>query len=141
MNYALYMRASLLCLGASACQKTDATPAPADQRLMGEWHWVSSVGGLAGKPTSTPASAGSPNTWVFKADSTYQEFTTQPGGAQLTETGTFSLGSVKSIYSGQPTRALTLRGKRSQTLLIQAVTTRLVLADNSPDGFEHTYER
>ena len=75
------------------------------------------------------------------ADSTYQRRTRQAGGALLTETGTFSLGSTKSIYSGQPARALTLRGKQAQTFVVQELTSRLVLADNYYDGFGHTYER
>ena len=134
-----YALAALLAIGASGCQKASVTPA--DQGIVGEWHWASSVGGLTGKQTYTPASTGSTDTWAFQADGTYQRHTTQASGTQLTETGTFSLGSAKSIYSGQPAQALILRGKQSQTFIIQELTTRLVLADNYYDGFGHTYER
>ena len=99
------------------------------------------MGGITGKQTHTPASTGSTDTWVLRADSTYELRTTQPGGGQTTVTGTFSLGSVKSIYSGQPARSLTLRSKQPQTFVIQELTSRLVLADNYYDGFGHTYER
>jgi hypothetical protein len=133
--------AVLFAICASACQKADVAPANTDQSIVGEWHWVSSVGGLTGKQTYTPASTGSTETWVLKADSSYQRRISQPSGAQTTETGTFSLGSVKSIYSGQPARTLTLRGKQSQTFVIQELTSRLVLADNWYDGFGHMYER
>jgi hypothetical protein len=108
---------------------------------MGEWHWVSTVGGLAGNQTYTPASTGITETWVFKSDSTYQRAVTRQGGPSTTETGTFSLESVKSIYTGQAERALVLRGQQEQTLLLDAVTTRLALSDNYYDGFKHTYER
>jgi hypothetical protein len=98
-------------------------------------------GELTGKQTYSPASTGSTATWVFKADDTYERRISQAGGASLTETGTFSLGSTKSIYSGQPARALTLSGKQAQTFVIQERTSRLILADNRYDGFRHTYER
>jgi hypothetical protein len=127
-------------MGAASCQRADVAPA-ADLGIVGEWHWVSSRGGLTGKQAYTPASTGSTDTWLLRADSTYQRRTTQPGGTQTTETGTFSLGSVKSIYSGQPARALVLRGKQSQTFVIQELGSRLVVADDYYDGFGHTYER
>ncbi|MGI4823083.1 MAG: hypothetical protein ACRYFV_17885 [Janthinobacterium lividum] len=49
---------------------------PTAQGILGEWHWVSSQGGLTGKQTYTPASTGTTTTWVFKADGTYQLHTT-----------------------------------------------------------------
>ncbi|TVT37378.1 hypothetical protein FNT36_23540 [Hymenobacter setariae] len=141
MQYTSYCAlATLLAVGA-ACQKASVSPAATDQRIVGEWHWVSSMGGISGKQNHTPASTGSTDTWVLKADSTYQRRTTQPGGAQTTETGTFSLGSIKSIYTGQPARALTLRSKQPQTFVVLELTPRLVLGDNYYDGFAHTYER
>jgi hypothetical protein len=142
MPYASYCAlAALLAVSTTACQKAGVAPATADHGLIGEWHWVSSTGGLTGKQTSTPASTGATITWVFKPDSTYQRVTTQAGGTPLTDRGTFSLGSVKSIYSGQLAQSLTLLGKQAQTFLIEELTPRLVLADNAYDGFGHTYER
>jgi hypothetical protein len=141
MNRASYTLITLLGLCASACQKTDATPERAGQSILGEWHWVSTVGGISGKQIYTPASTGSTDTWVFKSDSTYQRYTTPRGGTPVAETGTFSFGSVKSIHTGQAARALILRGKQSQTFLLEELTTRLGLSDNYYDGFGHTYER
>lgn len=142
MHYASYCAlAALLAGSTTACRKADVEPATAGPGLIGEWHWVSSTGGFTGKQTYTPASTGATITWIFKPDNTYQSVTTQAGGTQLTATGTFSLGSVNSIYSGQLAQSLTLHGKQSQTFIIEELTTRLVLADNAYDGFGHTYER
>ncbi len=139
MAHIFYPLAALLLLGTTACRRTDATPA--DQGIMGEWHWVSTVGGLTGKQTYTPASTGSTQTWVFNSDSTYRYVYTPPSGSPVTTTGTFSVGSVKSIYTGQPSRALVLRGPQAQTFIVQELATRLILADNHYDGFTLTYER
>lgn len=142
MHYASYCALAALIAGsATACQKASVTPASADQGIVGEWHWVSTVGGLTGRQTYNPASTGATETWVFKADSTYQHATIQWGGTPGTETGTCSLGSIRSIHTGQPARALLLRGKKPQALLLQEVTTRLALSDNSYDGFGYIYER
>ena len=135
-----YRLVALLGLCASACQqKTDASPTA--QGLLGEWHWVATVGGFTGRQTYTPASTGTTETWVFNADSTYRHYTSRLGSSPVTETGIFSLGSVKSIHSGQTARALILRGQPGQTFLLEEVTTRLALSDNSYDGFGYTYER
>jgi hypothetical protein len=142
MPYASYCAlAALLALSTTACQKAGVDPATADPGLSGEWHWVSSTGGFTGKQTNTPASTGATITWVFKPDNTYQRVTTPAAGTPLTETGTFSLGPVKSIYSGQSAQALTLQGKLAQTFILEELTSRLVLADNVYDGFKHTYQR
>lgn len=142
MPYVSYCAfAVLIAVSTTACQKSNPAPAVTDQGIIGEWHWVSSIGGITGKQTQTPASTGIATTLVFKSDSTFQRSTTQTGSTPLTETGTFSLGAIRSIYSGQPARALTLRGKQPQTFIIQELTTRLVLADNYYDGFGHTYQR
>jgi hypothetical protein len=141
MHYASYCAlAALFAASATACQKASLTPSSTDQGIIGEWHWVSTVGGLTGKQTYTPASTGSTQTWVFKSDSTYQHVTIPRGGPSGTETGTFSLGSIRSIHTGEPARALLLHGKQSQVFLMEEVTTRLVLSDNYYDGFGYTYE-
>jgi hypothetical protein len=108
---------------------------------MGEWHWVSTAGGLTGRQTYTPVSTSSTETWLFKSDSTYQRDITRQSGTPVRETGTFSFGSVKSIRNGQAARALILRGQRTQTFLLETNTTHLTLSDNYYDGFEHSYER
>jgi hypothetical protein len=132
--------AALLGLCATACQrKTDASPTT--QSLLGEWHWVATTGGFTGRQTYTPASTGTTETWVFNADSTYRHYTSRLGSPPVTETGAFSLGSVKSIHSGQAARALILRGPAGQTFVLEEVTTRLALSDNIYDGFSYTYER
>jgi hypothetical protein len=71
---------------------------------------------------------------VFKADGTYQLHTTYAAGSSLVETGSFTLGTVNSIYSGQSAQALLLRGKQAQTFVVEELITRLVLAGNSQTG-------
>lgn len=129
----------LLALGAPACQPTNVSP-KGGASLVGEWHWVSSTGGFTGKQTYTPASTGTEEKWVFGADSTYQVYATKQGATRLTESGSFSVGTAPSIYTGQPARALRLQG-RQPYIIEELGSTRLGLADNSPDGFGHTYER
>ena len=142
MNHAFaFATIVLLALGASACQQEAVAP-EGGTGLVGEWHWVISQGGLTGHQTATPASTGTTQTWVFRADSTYQAFTTQQGSPQLTDSGTFSLGLAPSIYTGSSSRALRLHGQRERLYIVQELSsTRLQLADNYPDGFGHTYER
>lgn len=133
--------AALLALGAAACQQAVVSP-KGGTSLVGEWHWVSSTGGLTGNQTYTPASTGTEEKWVFRADSTYQVYATKQGTTQLTKSGTFSLGPAPSIYTGQPARALYLGGRQARPAIIEELSsTRLRLADNYPDGFGSTYER
>lgn len=143
MNHAFALATvALLALGASACQQATVAP-EGGTGLVGEWRWVLSQGGFTGKQTDTPASTGTTHTWLFRADSTYQAYTTRQGTSQLTDSGTFSLGSAPSIYTGRPDRALRLRSRQAQQVyIVQELSShRLRLADNYPDGFGHTYER
>ncbi len=137
MAYLSYSLAALLLLGTTACRRTDASPAI----IMGKWQWVSSVGGIAGM-TYTPASTGATETLVFQPDSTYQRVYTPQSGTAVTTTGTFSLRSVKSIHTGQVGWKLILRWPQSQRfLIVDDLSTRLVLSDDHPDGFKTTYKR
>ncbi|NML67729.1 hypothetical protein HHL22_21215 [Hymenobacter sp. RP-2-7] len=140
MNRVFALLAATLALGGTACQKTEALPQ--GQGLVGEWNWVQSRGGLTGNQTYTPASTGTTIRWVFRADSTVQVSTTRQGVTQPMQMGTYSLGVAKSIYSGQPARALTIRLKQAQTYILSELSSnRLVVDDNAYDGFGDTYER
>jgi hypothetical protein len=134
------LAAAILALGAVACQKT--TLAPPAEGLVGEWNWVQSRGGFTGNQTETPASTGTSRRWAFRADSTFTQYVVQQGVAKPAQAGTYSLGVARSIYTGQPARALTIRLGQPQTYLLSGVSSsRLVLADNAYDGFGDTYER
>lgn len=139
MNRPFSLLAAVLALGVSACQKTTVS-APAEG-LAGEWSWVESRGGLTGNQTYTPASTGTTVRWILRADSTVQINTTRQGLAQPIQTGTYSLGMGRSIYSGQPGRLLTLRLAQPRVYLLSELGSRLVVADNNPDGYTTTYER
>ncbi|TFZ62606.1 hypothetical protein E4631_24845 [Hymenobacter sp. UV11] len=145
---------SLLAMSTS-CEKstaTDPTPAVSENNISGEWEWVKTVGGLTGNQTYTPSSTGVATKWVFKPDSTFQQYDTRQGVTQLTESTTFSIRSARSIYTGQPTQALRINRHVSagspSTLVIQPVIyiieelgTELKIADNYADGFGQTYRR
>lgn len=146
---------SLLAVSTSCEKSTEPEPIPTEvvgNELTGEWEWVKTVGGITGSQTYTPASSGAAITWVFKADSTFQQYTTRQGVTQLTESTTLSVRSARSIYNGQLTRTLRinchLSGGASSppvvqpvTYLLEALGTELKLADNNPDGFTQTYRR
>lgn len=134
-----FVAAAGMALAATACQKTGVSPAPG---LVGEWSWVISRGGFTGNQTYTPASTGTVRQWVFRADSTFQQRETRQGAAQPAQVGTYSLGAVSSIYTGQPARSLTLRlGQQAEVYVLSELGSRLVVADNQYDGFTDTYER
>lgn len=146
---------SLLAVSTGCEKTTEPEPAlteVAGNELIGEWEWVQTVGGLTGGQTYTPMSSGTAVKWVFKADSTFQQYTTRQGVTQLTESTTFSVRSARSIYSGQLARALRINrhvsGGASSPPIVQPITylvaalgAELKLADNNPDGFTQTYRR
>ena len=125
-----------------------AKPTGPGNSLVGEWEWVRSQGGMTGTQTHTPASTGVAVRWVFAPDSTFQAYETRQDTTRQTEAGTYSLGSVRSFYTGQSTRALrfaplpgTAVPARPVTYVIEELGAQLGLADNCPDGFGHTYRR
>jgi hypothetical protein len=145
-----------LLLISTSCEKntlTDPTPAAVSENdISGEWEWVKAVGGLTGNQTYTPSSTGIATTWVFKSDSTFQQYDTRQGVTQLTESTTFSIGSARSIYTGQITKTLRINrhvsGGSPSTSVVQPVTyliekrgTELKIEDNYADGFGRTYRR
>jgi hypothetical protein len=146
---------SLLAVSTGCEKSTEPEPAPtevAGNELIGEWEWVQTVGGLTGGQTYTPISSGAAIKWVFKADSTFQQYTTRQGVTQLTESTTFSVRSARSIYNGQPGRTLRINRHVSSgvsgppvvqpvTYLVLTLGAKLELADNNPDGFTQTYRR
>ncbi|WP_426062278.1 hypothetical protein, partial [Hymenobacter sp. B1770] len=104
--------------------------------------------GMTGRQTLTPASTGIAVRWVFTPDSTFQAYETRQGTTRQTKSGTYSLGSVRSIYTGQAARALRftpLPGSPvtagPETYVMEELGAHLRLADNNPDGFGHTYRR
>ena len=138
---------SLLTMSSGCKKNKDANPLGLDNKIFGEWEWVSTIGGLTGNQTSTPASTGVTTTWVFKSDSTFQQYDTRQGVSRLAESTTFSIRSARSIYTGQTTQTLRINRHVSgptvqpATFIIQEIGTQLKIADNFPDGFGQTYHR
>lgn len=130
-----------------ACTKETAEPT--DSELVGEWEWEQTSGGLAGT-TSTPASTGVHRTLVFKPNNTLELYRTQQGQTSLVETTTYSLGTLRSIQSGESEPAVTINYHAPGTNTVQPQTsvynidedgTHLHLSDNYYDGFGSSYKR
>ncbi|MGI4872437.1 MAG: hypothetical protein ACRYFX_14815 [Janthinobacterium lividum] len=138
MKRSFYAVAAFLA-SITACQQEAVTPSTTG--IIGEWNWVSCTGGFSGKENLTPATTGTTIKWLFKTDSTVQMYTTKQGVLQPTETGVFSLGTTRSIYSGQPARSLTIRRMQPEIYVIKSLGSQLVLQDNYPDGFERIFQR
>lgn len=137
----------LLAFATESCTKETAEPT--DSGLVGEWEWEQTSGGLAGGQ-STPASTGVRTTLVFKQDNTFQRYQTQQGQTSLVETTTYSLGTLRSIRSGQSEPAVTINYHSSGATTVQPQTTlykvdedgkHLHLSDNYYDGFGSSYQR
>lgn len=138
---------ALLTFTTGACTKETAEPT--DSRLVGEWEWEQSSGGIAGS-TSTPASTGVRTTLIFKQNNTLELYRTQQGQTSLVESTTYSLGTLRSIHSGQSEPAVTINYHAPGTNTVQPQTslyqvdedgTHLHLSDNYYDGFGSSYQR
>ena len=138
---------AFLTVATGACKKETADPTASE--LVGEWEWEQTSGGIAGT-TSTPASTGVRRTLVFKPNNTLELYRTQQGQSSLIETTTYSLGTVRSIQSGQLEPAVTINYHAPGTTTVQPQTcvykvdadgTHLHLSDNYYDGFGSSYQR
>ncbi|TFH65818.1 MAG: hypothetical protein E4G91_01090 [Candidatus Zixiibacteriota bacterium] len=110
----------------------DSTPQVFD-RLIGNWEWVRSVGGIAGN-TITPESAGYTKTTHFHTDSTYQEY----------RNDTLSLSTRFRLYLRPVGKVLVnmLQIDDSEPAQIVNVTdSTLELTDECYDCYLHSYRR
>lgn len=135
----------LLLLLSAGCHKEQ--PAP-DDRLVGDWQWVRSVGGLTGKGILKP-----------KTGETIIERFTQDGHWTLCGNGKcdapmpFTLQQEKSVLFGDERLVLTLHRKIYLALpdtgfhvlldryLVREIGDTLRIANDGPDGYGETYFR
>jgi hypothetical protein len=135
--------ASSLLLGSSCAGEPEPT------QIFGEWHWVSSVGGLTGKDVLTPALVGATRTLSFTRDSLF----VQCEGSPCSLPTKFTLRTEQSFLDGQPRLILTVRRRLYlaapdtgfQELVnryrVSEVSNTLRLDQERPDGYTETYSR
>ncbi|MER0440815.1 hypothetical protein [Emticicia sp. W12TSBA100-4] len=103
--------------------------------LVGEWRWVSSTGGIAGK-TITPTSAGYERKLVLTADLKFSRYKDNT----LESSGTYQITQGKSIYKAEQVDFIKFSDGASLVIMSQSAS-ELSLADNFYDGFGEVYQR
>ncbi len=121
---------------AFSCTKEEVSSAnESTSSLVGEWRWISSTGGIAGK-TITPSSAGYERKLVLTADLKFSRYKDNT----LESSGTYQLTQGKSIYKVEQVDFIKFSDGTSAVIISQSAT-ELSLADNFYDGFGETYQR
>ena len=121
---------------AFSCTKEEILSAnESTSSLVGEWRWISSTGGIAGK-TITPSSAGYERKLVLTADLKFSRYKDNT----LESSGTYQLTQGKSIYKVEQVDFIKFSDGTSAVIISQSAT-ELSLADNFYDGFGETYQR
>lgn len=103
--------------------------------LVGEWRWVSSTGGIAGR-TITPTTAGYERRLILTADLKFSRYKDNT----LESSGTYQITPGKSIYKPEQVDFIKFSDGTSVVLMSQT-TDELSLADNFYDGFSESYQR
>ncbi len=123
-------------LFAFSCTKEEVSSASESKSsLVGEWRWISSTGGIAGK-TITPSSAGYERKLVLTSDLKFSRYKDNT----LESSGTYQLTQGKSIYKVEQVDFIKFSDGTSAVIISQSAT-ELSLADNFYDGFGETYQR
>lgn len=121
---------------AFSCTKEEILSAnESTSSLVGEWRWISSTGGIAGK-TITPSLAGYERKLVLTADLKFSRYKDNT----LESSGTYQLTQGKSIYKVEQVDFIKFSDGTSAVIISQSAT-ELSLADNFYDGFGETYQR
>jgi hypothetical protein len=133
----------LLVLTFTAAGCASAPRGPDAERLFGTWRWVSSIGGIAGRPT-TPDLQGYSVRYRFQANGILEVVRDD----SVTDRTRFRIGQ-RSELGGAPRRTVLRYDKpvnvmppplAEQYLRFQSPDT-LVLGDTCADCFEHTFVR
>lgn len=126
----------LAALFAFSCTKEEvSTASESTSTLVGEWRWISSTGGIAGK-TITPSSAGYERKLVLTADLKFSRYKDN----SLESSGTYQLTQGKSIYKVEQVDFIKFSDGTSAVIMSQSAA-ELSLADNFYDGFSESYQR
>ncbi|AFK03098.1 hypothetical protein Emtol_1958 [Emticicia oligotrophica DSM 17448] len=103
--------------------------------LVGEWRWISSTGGIAGK-TITPSTAGYERRLVLTSDLKFSRYKDN----KLEISGTYQITQGKSIYKPEQVDFIKFSDSTSAVIMSQTAD-ELSLADNFYDGFSESYQR
>lgn len=122
-------------LFAFSCSKEDVGANETGKSLAGEWRWVSSTGGIAGK-TYTPASEGYERKLVLTSDFKFSRYK----DAVLEKSGTYEITQAKSIYKTELVDFIKFNDGTSAVIMNKSAD-ELSLADNFYDGFGESYQR
>jgi len=135
----------LLLLLSAGCHKDQ--PAP-DDKLVGDWQWVRSVGGLTGKQVEKPP-VGSEYLFRFTRDGYWSQCYNSTCG----DPTPYTLQQEKSLLFGDERLVLTLRRKIYlappdkgfhiilDRYLVREMGDTLRIANDAPDGYGETYFR
>ena len=118
-----------------SCTKEEVVATEASSSLAGEWRWVSSTGGIAGK-TITPSSAGYERKLVLTSDFKFSRYKDNV----LESSGTYQISQGKSIYKAEQVDFIKFSDGTSSVIISQSAS-ELSLADNFYDGFVEVYQR
>lgn len=128
---------AMIVLSLPACAPY-ADVSPADRDIVGKWNWKLTSGGITGKQTYTPESAGYTKQIRFSAEGEYEELRddTLYIAASYTVTRKRTIfGMHDVIVFADP------KGTLHDLVIMRVTETELGLSDPFPDGFGHTYVR
>lgn len=104
--------------------------------LVGDWNWVSTIGGINGQIYDTPASTGNTIKLNFTSDSKYTITT----NGSVTEQGTFSL--YKDVSNLDHIERTYIYFSSNNYLMIRNnAENNLYLSQDANDGVEYHYQK
>ena len=104
-----------------------------NSQLAGGWIYLYQVGGIAGKPTNFPMS-GNTSLLVLSGNQTYRTLLNN----KVQTDGSYSLGSVKSYFSGGNDNAIKFDSSADWQIIAVRNDT-LTISDNYADGYGTIY--
>jgi hypothetical protein len=120
---------------AFSCAHEEVLITATSTSIAGDWRWVSSKGGIAGK-TITPSSAGYERTLVFTSDFKFSRYKS----TVLEKSGTYEIAKAKSIYKTELVDFIKFSDGTALVIMSHSAD-ELSLADNIYDGFSDIYKQ
>ena len=117
-------------------QPTEPTYASDEERILGEWNWLSSSGGIGGV-TETPETVGFSQTYAFAADDTLYLFKADTLIGRIP----YKLGIGSTVAGDSFSVIFTYSSEYPHWSYFFAGNDTLELSENADDGFGHTLKR